>query len=43
VDTGDTFFTFGGGFVFGGNFQLDLAASLSDQVKEGLASVVVRF
>jgi long-subunit fatty acid transport protein len=43
TDAGATFFTFGGGLVFGGNFQLDLAASLSDQVKEGLASVVVRF
>lgn len=43
TDAGATFFTFGGGVVFGGNFQLDLAASLSDQVKEGLASVVVRF
>jgi len=43
TDAGATFVTFGGGLVFGGNFQVDLAASLSDKVKEGLASVVVRF
>jgi long-subunit fatty acid transport protein len=43
VDTGATFLTAGVGLVFGDRGQLDLAASLSKGVSEGLASLVVRF
>jgi hypothetical protein len=43
VDAGATFVTGGIGLVFGDRGQLDLAASVSNGVGEGLASFVVRF
>jgi long-subunit fatty acid transport protein len=43
VDAGASFVTGGLGLVFGDRGQLDLAASVSSGVSEGLASVVVRF
>jgi hypothetical protein len=43
IDSGQTFFTFGTGFVFGGKFQVDFAAALSSKTKEALISAVYRF
>lgn len=42
IDAGATFLTFGAGAVFGRRFQVDAAGSISDAVKEGLVSFVVR-
>jgi long-subunit fatty acid transport protein len=43
VDTSNTFVTAGAGVVLGQRFQIDVAGAFSDQVKEGLASLVIRF
>jgi hypothetical protein len=43
VDSGTVHFTFGGGIVIRGNLQIDAAANLSGNTKEGLFSFVQRF
>jgi long-subunit fatty acid transport protein len=43
VDSSQTHFTVGGGFVVKNRVQLDLAGNFAKLVKEGLASLVVRF
>lgn len=43
IDSDQNHVTFGGGFVAKNRVQLDLAANISQNVKEGLLSLVVRF
>jgi long-chain fatty acid transport protein len=43
VDSSDTHYTAGLGFVFQQNLQLDLAGRFSDSVTEGMVSLVYRF
>jgi len=43
VDSDQTHFTVGGGFVVKNRVQLDLAGNFAKLLKEGLASLVVRF
>jgi long-chain fatty acid transport protein len=43
IDSGTIHFTFGGGIVIHGNLQIDAAANLSRNTKEGVFSFVQRF
>jgi long-subunit fatty acid transport protein len=43
VDSDQTHFTLGGGFVVKNRVQLDVAGNFAERLKEGLVSLVVRF